>query len=294
MPKNAQEYITAFRNGENFTAPSVGLIIDGKPDDAALQLLGEELAVADASIRENIVLLLVEVGLQTDPSKAKGTAALRNLQIIKWLAGPGIAKPDLGREAAMDALRKLVMPRDLAGYGDAFVKALEEAPAEEAFLLVAKAKPMKAKILVNRLAGLPKWEDKEAAKIARAALGAEDIEDEFLAACEAAEDGEELAQALGPLALIGTPRCLKEIAKRMRTPLTIDRPGAFEKSVRLNVLEALLYNFPDQPVLYPNNINSAANYTLAEHFCTATFDVEYDEPQPPFLTYRGYPIPLRK
>ena len=65
-----------------------------------------------------------------------------------------------------------------------------------------------------------------------------------------------------------------------------------EKSVRLNVLEALLYNFPDQPVLYPNNINSEADYTAAERFCTATLGVVYRNPPPPFLKYRAFPIPL--
>ena len=46
----------------------------------------------------------------------------------------------------------------------------------------------------------------------------------------------------------------------MRTPLIFDLVGAYKKTVRLNVLEALLYNFPDQFILYPNNIKSDADY----------------------------------
>lgn len=292
MPTNAQEYIDAFLRGEDFTRPSIGVIVGGQPDGAALQLLGQELAVANPSVREKIVALLVDMGLRTDPLTPKGAEVLRHPQIIALLAGAGLARPDLGREAAMDVLRKLVTQTDLARFEDAFVKALGDAPTEEAFLLVAKAKPQKAKVLVDRLAKSPEWKEVEAAKIARAALDAKDVEDEILAAAEAATDGNALARALLPLALMGTPRSLKAIAERLRTPLTIHIPGAFEKSVRLNVLEALLYNFPDQPVLYPNNIIYEADYTAAERFCTQTLGVTYKTPPPPFLTYRGYPIPL--
>lgn len=291
---NAQTYIAAFQRGDDFAPPSIGVFSGGQPDGAALQLLGQELAVANPAVRENIVNLLVDMGRRTDPLTPKGADVLRHPQIIALLVGAGLAKPDLGREATMDALRKLVTHADLSRFGDAFTKALSDSPTEEAFLLVAKAKPQNAKTVVDRLAMSPSWKEVEAAKIARAALGAKDVEDEFLVAADAAIDGEVLAKALVPLALMGTPRSLKAIAERLRTPLTIHVPGAFEKSVRLNVLEALLYNFPDQPVLYPNMIITEADYTAAERFCTNTLGVIYANPPPPFLTQRGYPIPLAK
>lgn len=292
MSKSAQDYIAAFQRGEDFTPPAKGVIVAGQPDGAALQLLGKELAIANPSVREKIVALLVDMGRRTDSLTPKGSDVLRHQQIIALLAGPGLAKLDLGREAAMDALRKLVTQPDLARYGDAFVEALRDAPTEEAFLLVAKAKPPGAKTLVDRFAKLPEWKNVEAVKITRAALGAEDVEAEYLAAAAAATDGKALAQALGPLALMGTPRSLKAIAERLRTPLTIDKPGSYEKSVRLNVLDALLYNFPDQPVLYPNNIKAEVDYTAAERFCISALGVTYTTPPPPFLTYRGYPLPI--
>lgn len=294
MQKNAQDFIAAFRRGEESTRLVDGLIVGGKPDNVQLQVLGRELAVADPMVREKIVGLLVEVGLQTDPLTPEGAEVLRNQQIIALLAGPGLTKADLGREAAMEALRKLVTQRDFALFEDAFVKMLIDEPSDEAFLLVAKAKPIKAKVLVDRLARSPEWKDEEAAKIARAALGAKAIEEEFLAAADAATDGRDLAQALGPLALMGTPRSLKALADRLRTPLTIHVPGLYDKSVRLNVLDALLYNFPDQPVLYPNNIIAEEDYNAAERFCTNTLGVKYTTPPPPFLTYRGYPVPQGK
>ncbi len=292
MPKNAQDYIAAFNRGEDFTRPLTGLLIAGQPDGAALQVLGQELAIASPTVREKIVALLVELGLQTDPLSPKGAEVLRNQQIIELLAGSGLAKADLGRNAAIEALRKLVTPSNLGRFEEVFVKTLLSAPTEGAFLLVAKAKPRSEIELVDRLARSAKWKEVEAAKIARAALGANDVEDEYLAAAEAAPDGKAFAKALRPLGLMGTPRSLKAIAERLRTPLTIDVPGAYEKSLRLNVLEALLYNFPDQPVLYPNNILTEADYTAAERFCIRTFGVAYPNPPPPFMTYRGYPSPL--
>ncbi|HWR67812.1 MAG TPA: hypothetical protein VN416_02215 [Desulfomonilia bacterium] len=289
MSTDVHDSIAAIRRGEDVRGLSDGLIVNGQPDAAALQALGRELATAEPEVREKIVDLLVEVGLQTDPLTPAGAEVLRDKRIIAILAGPGLVKADLGREAAMDALRKLVMQADLAPHEDAFVKALLDAPGEEAFLLVAKAKPEKGKVLVDQLARSQKWQENESARIARAALGAKDVEDAYLAGAEAAKDGKELAEALGPLALMGTQRSLKAIAALLRTPLTILVPGAFEKSVRLNVLEALLYNYPDQPVLYPNNIVTEEDYTAAELFCTKTLGVTYTTPPPPFMTYRGFP-----
>lgn len=292
MQKNAQDYITAFQRGDDFHPPAEGVISGGQPDPAALQILGNELAVASPSVRENIVALLVDVGRRTDTLTPRGADVLRHPQILALLAGPGLAKPDLGREAAADALRKLATARDLGGFEDAFVKTLQDGPTDDIFLLMAKAKPVKAAQLVNSLATAPNWKDVESAKIARAAFGAKNIEDEFLkqaAEAEAAADGKGLATALGSLALIGTPRSLKAVAERLRTPLTISIPGAMEKSARVNVLEALLYNFPDEPVLYPNNVNDDAGYEAAERFCTATLGVAYTTPRPPYLKYRAFP-----
>ena len=273
MSTSAHDYIAALRHGEDIKGPLTGLIVNGQADDAALEVLGRELAVADPEVSEMLVYLLVDLGLQTDPLTPKGTEVLRDQRIIAILAGPGLSRADLGQYAAIDVLRKLVTQQDLARHEDAIVKALLDAPSEDAFLLVAKVKPVKEKVLVEQLARSPEWKEVEAAKIARAALGAKDIEDQYLAASNEASDGEALADALGPLALMGTPRSLKAIAALLRTPLTILIPRTYEKSVRLNVLEALLYNFPDQPVLYPNNIITEEDYTAAVRFCTDTLGV---------------------
>jgi hypothetical protein len=294
MPRTAQEYIAAFERGEDFASPATGLTINGQPDPAALDILGTSLATADASVREKIVRLLVDIGRKTDPLTPRGADVLRHPKILELLAGPGLAKPDSAREAAMDALRHFVTQTDLRHFADSFMKALTHAPTQEAFLLVAKAKPSAGKDLVERLAGLPEWRTVEAARIARAALGDKDIEDVFLADASKAEEASNarmLADALSKLGFIGTPRALRAIAERLRTPLIFEIPGAFEKSVRLDVLQALLYDFPDRPELYPNNIISESDYAAAERFCEQKLGVRYTHPTPPFLTYRGYPSP---
>ncbi len=299
MSTSAQDYIDAFRRGEDFVAPSKGVFVDGQPDDAALEVLGRELGAGNPDVRENIVKLLVDIGRSTDPLTARGADTLRNQRIIALLAGPGLDRQDAGRETAMEALRKLVLQRDLIPFGEAFTKVLEKEPSEEAFLLVAKSKFPKAKDAVERLRRQPGWKNVEAATIADAALGSAVDEDRFLAAAAAATTGEALAKALGPLGLMGTPRSLKALAEFLRSPLTIEIPGHMPgkslKSVRLNVLDALLYNFPDQPALYPNNINQDEDYRAAERFCTAALGVVYQDPPPPYLKYGNVPPePLRR
>ena len=307
MTTPVDNYIAAFRKGQEFNGPSEGLVMGGKPhrasgrimqgqpDEDALAKLKKVLASGDDFIRQNVVALLVDVGLQVDPRRPEGTEALRDKDIIEILVRAGMAKRDAGREAAMDALRKLVRPADLAPYAEAFTRVLKEKPTDNAFLLVAKAKAIAAKPLVEQLAQTPPWEGNEVARIAQAALGDRAIEAAFIkqaAEAHQAGDSEKFMRSLGPLAMIGTPASLRVIAGYLRTPLTFLVPGTLEKSLRLNVLEALLYHYPDQPVLYPNNINSAADYTAAERFCTEELGVIYEGPEPPFMTFRPFPVPL--
>jgi len=292
--QSAYNYINSFKRGEPFYPPSEGLIIDEKPDSMALWILGKELATSGSDVRENIVALLVDVGVSSDPLQQEGAEVLRNKQIVEILVGSGLAKADIAREATLDALRKLVTQEDLARYDVEFTKALENRPSEEVFLLIAKAKPSKAKTLLDSLARSSVWKDSPEAKIALAAMGDTMIENEFIDVAEAARkegDSQSFIDAIGTLSLVGTQQTLTYIANQLRTPLVFEVPGAFRKSVRLNVLEALLYNFPDQPVLYPNNIVNEEDYTAAEHFCTKKLGVTYTIPPPPFMTYEGFPIP---
>lgn len=293
MSQAALNYIAAFRAGEDFQTPAKGVYVNGQPDPSAVETLGKALAEEGPNVRENIVYLLVEIGLRADPLTPQGAETLRIPRLIEILVGPGLAKPDLGREAAMDALRKLCTRNDLARFDEEFTNALALEPTEEAFLLVAKAKAMRAKELIDRLMKLPEWEDLQAAKIARAALGNKEDEKEFLDAAAEANDGQTLAVAIGPLALMGTDLSLRFIAEQLRSPWLIEIPGHMPgrsvQSVRLNVLDALAYNFPEYPVLYRNNIHRDDDYRAAERFCIESLGVTYRGAPPPFLKFGNIP-----
>src|SRR6476661_1427772 len=91
ISQSAQDYIAAFRRGEEFTPPAKGVFVNGQPDPAALKILGDELTTGQSSVREKLVHLLVDMGVQTDPLTPKGAEVLRHPQIIALLAGPGLA-----------------------------------------------------------------------------------------------------------------------------------------------------------------------------------------------------------
>src|SRR5262245_32194793 len=182
MSTSAQDYIDAFRRGEDFAPPAKNVFANGQPDESAVKLLGEALAKESPNVRENIVKLLVDMARQTDPLTAKGADVVRHRRIIEVLAGSGLAQADLGRDAAMEALRKLVTQPDLSRVGEQITMALDKAPTEDAFLLVAKAKPPAAKATVERLIALPRWQNVQAARVANAALGSTASEEPFLRA----------------------------------------------------------------------------------------------------------------
>jgi len=288
--KNARDFIEFFREGgkrydENKNLPS--LMIGNQPDPEAMKVLGEELTHGTEDVREKIVDLLVAVARLNYPEYE-----LRTPEVIALLIGPGFAKTDTARSRAMKSLSKFVAPATLIPYREAIAKALKEEPGDRALILVAKAKPPQAWEEVDRLSRLPRWNEPDSSsttwmRVARAALGDTKIEDEFIADAkrkEAAGKAEDLADALHLLAQIGTPRCLQAVCERMRTPLIIVRTGAFRKSVRLEVINALLYAFPGEKILESSQIRRDLDYERIELFCTQTLGVGYSKPRPPFFT----------
>jgi len=74
------------------------------------------------------------------------------------------------------------------------------------------------------------------------------------------------------------------LASQLRTPLIVERPTVFRRSVRLDVIQALSYDFPDQPVFWQENIRSDEDYARAEQFCAGRLGAKWNAPRPPFLT----------
>lgn len=293
MSTAAQNYIKVFRRDEDFQRPITGLIINQKIDKRGIETLGRELTTGTAQVREKIVNLLLETDLQANSERHKH-GVLRDQDILKLLSTSGLAKNDLGLNAAASVLRNYSEQKTLTSYSKHYTKALEYSTNSELLLLIAKAKPIEARVAIEHLSVSPDWNDEESVKIASAALGNTAYEDKYIQAAAQASDGESLALALKSLGLIGTQRSLKTVASYLRTPLKISREGSFERTVRMDALEALAYNFPDQSFLYPNNINAPEDYTAAEQFCTTKFGAVFDRAVPDFPADRIFPIPLPK
>jgi len=292
--KNAQDFIEFFRQGGKHYDDQflTNLMVGNRPDPKAMKALGEELAAGKEDVREKILPLLREIGLIAHPKYE-----LRTPEVIALLVGPALVKADAARPEAMDMLSMYVSPATLSRYGDIFTKVLKEEPEWSVLMLIAKAKPPQAREEVERLSRLPEWNkpdgsNRTAMRIARAALGNTKIEDEFIADAaqkETAGDAEGLAKALHTLARIGTPRSLRAICPRLRSPLIIDLVSAYTKSVRLEAMEALLYAFPEREELY-EQVFDREGYIRAEQVCVQKLGFSFAGiPEPVFFTYEGYP-----
>ena len=293
--KNAQDYIEFFRKGGKYYDKQLpGLMIGNQPDPEAMKALGEALATDTRDVRKNIIRLLEDIARLNYPAYE-----LRTPEVIALLIGPGFAKGDGARSDAMAFLRKHASSATLSRYGDVFLKALKEGPEVIDLRLIAKAKSKGAWEEVDRLSRLPEWNKpgssrREAMRIARAALGDTKIEDEYIVDAKQKEDAGDalnLDGALYPLAEIGTQRSLQAVCLRMRSPLVIDSPGIDQRSIRLSVMDALVYAFPEEAkMLNSGNVMKDEDYIRVEQFCEKATGVRYDGmPRPPFFTSFGYP-----
>lgn len=293
----AEQYLHAFASGEDFHPPVEGLTVGGRPDPREVAVLDAGLSAAPPPVGVNIIHLLVALGLSVEPENRKGAWVLRDGAIIDVLVrAVCCVQASMVSQVAADALRKLLIVDALAPHRDSFVRALELDPTEEVLFLIAKAKAAAANPQLHRLADQDEWGESDALKITMAALGDRQKEDAYLRGADEAEvahNGAALTEALGSLGLIGTPRALRAVAARLRSPLILSLPGRAKQSIRLNVLDALFYNFPDERRFQRQTIVSDAGYGEAEQACHERLGVTYSEPRPPFLTRLGGPIPAR-
>jgi hypothetical protein len=295
-PKNpaqiAETYVKSFQDGEEFMPPSEGLVDRTTPDPQALLVLERHLWEDSSEVRANIVDLLADLGAQcADPSNT-GIAAIKDRRILELLVKVGMAKPDLAREKAMQHLRTMVLRSDLGSWSQDLTKVIEERPTEDALLLVAKARAVQAREGLEKLANDPEWSGDRPLSIARAALGDAALMGNYLQDLQTAvsrSDIEGFEEAIEALSRTGGPEALKAVAEQLRTPLIAAVPKAGARSLRLVVLEGLAYAFPDEIVLYPDNIIEEEDYVAAERFCERELGAVYNDPRPPFLTYGPFP-----
>ena len=133
-------------------------------------------------------------------------------------------------------------------------------------------------------------------KIAQAALGNVSVENEFIKDVrDAAEnlppapknrfydvgdakDGAQVAFRMPYLGYIGTKKSLQAACSFLRSPLKTYVVNSRERSIRYDALDAILYNFPDEGVLY--NPRTLAEWSAAEQFCIEKLGATFDGPTP--------------
>jgi len=292
MTHAAEAAIVQFRKGVRYQPPPKAFLEECSLLVEELEPFGPALRRESGPVREQIVRLLADAGKRADPMYPIGGQMIRQKRIVSMLVEDGLTHEDLGREAALGAMQQYVPTEFLKPYGKVLTDDLKERPGSTAFLLIAKAKPAEAVPVVRKLMAAPRWPKELTARVAAAALGDKGIEKEFIDSFREATDPVEKARLAKVLGWIGTDAVLRALADAMRTDRVIEKLHVSRRSVRLDVLAALSYNFPDQEVLFESQILDESGYDQAEAFCEQRFGTKWDRPRPPFLTVMGYPIPM--
>lgn len=285
----AREQIDQFRAGQPFSGDVQAYIVAGQPDSRALDVFAQALAQEPEPVRAQVANLLIALGRKVDPLQASGGNLIRNPRIIRLLIVQGLSNVGQTRDECLDALVASVPADLLRDYDRVLTYTLERFPDGTTFLLVAKAKPAAALPVVKELARSPRWAKSENVQIALAALGEKGVEEKFIQSFLTTRDPSQKAKLAKSLGYIGTDSALRALASQMRTDLVVEMPMVSRRSVRLDIIAALSYNFPDKPLLYDNAVIDDSGYARVEQFCEKTFDTKWQTPRPPFLTIQGFP-----
>ena len=234
--------------------------------------------------RERLVNGLADVGRLGDPLHQQGVKLLRDPGAIAVLVEEGLKRAGTARDAALDALLEGVPPPMLKPHGQALAADLKARPGTTALLVAAKAKPAEARPVVEALAP-----GDEAVEIARAALGDAAVEQRFIREFLDAREPKRKAALSKTLGHVGTPAALKALASEMRTDLVVEMPRVLRRSVRVDIVAALSFAFPDKPFLWDNAVTDDAGYARIEAFCEQTFGTRWTKPRPAFLWIQGFP-----
>ncbi|MEZ4302126.1 MAG: hypothetical protein R3B70_44765 [Polyangiaceae bacterium] len=289
----AEQEIDRYRRGERFTGVVAPFIDEGKPAEQAIEVLWHALASDPEPVRQEVARLLVAIGLEVDPAHLQGGRMIRDRRLIAILIDAGLPRGEgKGRDACLDALQKHVPPAVLAEYEKPLVADLQRFPDSTAFLVVAKGKLPSAKPVVDQLLQTPRWASDQSALIAGAALGDQATERGFTSAFIAETDPREKARRAQLLGDIGTPTALAALTSELRTDLVIVVQRSFRRSVRLDIVEALAYVYPDNPLFWEGAIKDDRGYEAVEQFAEQHFAVTWKKPRPPFLTIEGFPLPI--
>lgn len=284
-----QELIESFRDGEEFSGDLSDLIINNRPDKVVLDRCRGALAAEEEPVREQVIHLLAAIGKRVDPLFDKGGDMIRDRSIVTILVDDGLRRQNAARDLTLNLLQYSVPADVLKGFGKQLADNLKRWPDATLLLVIAKAKSIEASETVDSLMEIPGWAKEKETQAAAAALGDREIEKEFIRRFEEASDPREKADAALLLGYIGTKAALSALASGMRSDLVIEMPGVSRRSVRVFIIEALSYNYPEKTFLYDNAVNSDEDYAVIEKFCEETYGVQWKKERPPFLWIEGFP-----
>jgi len=260
------------------------LVILFKPDYKAIESYNTTLK-PDNTVREIVAKILVSTSIDSDPF-----LEMRDQKIIDILMEYGINENNSLRDFCLDSFHAHVPSDILIKYSQTLIRNFQNLqPSSEMLNIIAKAKFKELLPIVNSLMKDPYWSKQEQTLIALAALGNLKIENKFIDKFINTKDPKEKMNLAHTLGYIGTKSALKALVSEMRTDLVYEMPHAFRKSVRVEIIEALSFNYPDKTFLWDNAILDDEGYVLVEKFCEEDFGIKWTKPRPSFLWIEGYP-----
>ena len=310
MPTIAQQYVDDFKKGKHFSEDErwENLNTYSLTGKSSISLLTNELAKNPVDVRRDIINLLEALGLRLDSPGPDKVRVIRSHSIIEALIVGGFAKDDAADSDAIRVLTRRCRPQDLAVFSHYYIEFFKRSDFRS-LLVAAKAKTAEARPYVEDFARAAEERGtitpRGPARIAQAALGNSLVEESFINDVRTAEadmpngksgrwydnsnekDASEVAHRINRLGLIGTKRALLVACGYLRSTLKSFIPNVSERSLRLDALKAIQYNFPDEKLLY--RPTSTSEWAAIEAFCTRQLGAVFDGPTPEWEPDNLYP-----
>jgi hypothetical protein len=275
--------------GDRFRGDVTPFVEGGRAEAAALERVARALREERGETREEVARLVVALGVKTDPLAAQGAQVIRDERIVAVLVKDGLARADPAKDVALDALRLNVPVALLRPHTAALLEDLRRAPDASMLLVLARLKPAEAPAALDALEERePAWATEAEMALARIALGDVEREQALVDEFEGTLDPDRKAALARDLGRIATEGALRALAASLRSDLIVRGPYDY-RSVRLDILGALVPSFLEEPALLPHRIVRDDDYARAEAWAERRFGITWDRPRPAFLTHKGVP-----
>ena len=287
-PASPQELVSQLRRGAHFRIVE-SFLVDGRMDREAFLALRSALVAEPDTVREQVAKALALAAEEADPLRPRGGRLVRSREILSTLVEQGLANRDTARDFSIETLLEYTPAEALEPHESTLVENLKKWPDSKLLLLIAKGKFASARPVLEELLRLGEWAEDERAWVAAAALGDTAAERRFVEPFLETADPAEKARLARLLGYIGTERALSALAGQMRTDLIYAVEGGPARSVRVDIMQALRHNFPEETALYDRALLDPDVYDRVERFCEERLGIAWQTPRPPFLTIAEYP-----